>query len=95
MPRKRPYRHPVKGHTRSGITVGHYERGKGDKPHKPTKTRKGAPGQTGYTVSILFSEGKENYNVAGGTYTGALKDGLTRIQRPEIPQRVQIRRRAR
>ena len=93
MPRKHPYQHPVKGHTRSGITVHRYTRGRGNKPNTPSKTGKDAPGQTGYTVSILFSgSGKENYNVAGGTYTGASKDGLTRIQRPEIPHRVQIRR---
>jgi len=95
LPRKHPYRHPVKGHTRIGVTVRKYKRGQGDKPHEPSKTSKGVRGKTGYAVSILFSEGRENYNVGGGTYTGALKDGLTRIQRPEIPQRVQIRRRSR
>jgi len=89
--RKSPYRHPVKSHTRSGIKVSHYERGKGSKPKQPLRIRKPLNGGD-FTVIVFFDGERESHPVKAKTYTDALNSGLNRIQTPEIPQRIRIRR---
>jgi len=90
MRRKSPYRHPVKGHTRSGIKVGNYERGKGLKPRKPSKER--ARGRGDFTVLLYFDSERESHPVRANTYVNALNAGLGMMQTPEIPDRIRIRR---
>lgn len=89
MKRKSPYRHPVRSHTRSGIHVGKYERGKGSKP-KPRR-RDPSTGKK-FTVIAHFGRGRESLPVRANTYSTALREGLGMIQTPEIPDRIMIRR---
>jgi len=91
--RKSPYRHPVTGHYRDGKHIDPYERGKGEKPKIPHKV--GQPrggGKPSFNVSFYFPDGRETYNVGGGTLTGALREAIPRIQRPMVPTHAQIRR---
>ena len=93
MNRKPPYRHPVSGHYREGKWVENYERGKGKKPTNPVNP--GNPqggGKAGFNVSFFFPDGRETYNVGGGTLTGALREAIKLIQRPVVPSHAQIRR---
>jgi hypothetical protein len=39
MTRKTPIRHTVKSHTRQGVPIDSYERGKGNRPKKRNRTR--------------------------------------------------------
>lgn len=91
--RKSPYLHPVTGHYRDGKWIEDYKRGHGDKPKAPSrvvKSRRGRGGKPGFNVS--FPEIGENYNVGGGTLTGAIREAITRIQRPVVPTHARIRR---
>ena len=105
MTRKSPYEHKVKGHYREGKFIENFDRGTGKKPKfvlkprtrdKPTgQFRKGSKRGNigpGYNVTFMFpSGGSESYNT-GGTATGALKDAVSRIQRPEMPKSATLRR---
>jgi len=90
MRRKSPYRHPVRSHTRSGVKVGKYERGKGPKPKPPSRTHPSMQG--GFTVSLYFDHESESHSVRAKTYVMALNAGLGMIQTSEIPDRIRIRR---
>ena len=85
MPRKSPYEHKVKEHTRSGITIGQYKRGKGKKPSKPRKII-GKAKQKGFKVTVDH----KSYPVEAVTFGTALKIGLSKY--PKIPTHVKIRR---
>jgi len=89
--RRSPYRHPVRSHIRSGVEVKKYERGKGSKPKRTQRTRIPARGGD-FTVIVFFDGERESHPVKAKTYTDALNSGLNRIQTPEIPQRIRIRR---
>ena len=91
MTRRRPYRHPVKSHVRSGVRVTNYERGKGNKPRNPSS--KGLRrGEVPYNVQVFYPGGSEAHNVGGSTYVGALKSGLTHLKTEDTPIRVHLRR---
>ena len=90
--RKSPYEREVKPHIRAGVHVSKYKRGKGKKP-TPPRPAKPSPGiDAQYNVTFFFSDGRETYNVGGGTLTGSLRAAIPLIQRPEVPQHAQIRR---
>lgn len=91
MTRKSPYHHPVKGHTRSGAQVSHYERGKGRKPtmRMVMRPRLGNPD---YTVTLFFDVGRESHRVPATTFTDAAQQGIRSLQTPKIPRRMKIRR---
>lgn len=91
MTRKTPYKHPVKNHVRSGAKVRNYERGKGKKPKVFSIKRQGRGG-VNYGVQIFHAGGSERYNVAAGTYVGALKTGLNYLQDEGAPYRVHLTR---
>lgn len=91
MKRRSPYRHPVRGHKRSGVDVKNYERGKGSKPKQKIKTRIPLKGGD-FTVLIYFDRERESHPVRAKTYTEALNAGLRMIQTPEIPDQIRIRR---
>ena len=91
MPRKHPYRHPVKSHVRSGNRIRNYKRGKGDKPRGSSKNSLGRGG-VNYSVQVFYSSGSEAHNVGGSTYVGALKSGLNRLETEDAPIRVHLRR---
>ena len=91
MKRKRPYRHPVKSHVRSGNKVTNYERGKGNKPRGSSKRSLGRGG-VNYSVQVFYPSGSETHSVGGATYVGALKSGLTRLETEDAPIRVHLRR---
>ena len=89
-PRKPPYRHPVRRHTRAGVPVKRYKRGKGQKP------RQNNPGHgpsADYSVAVGYP-GKpgETVNVKASTYTGAVREALKRITVPAVPNRVKVTR---
>jgi hypothetical protein len=92
--RKKPYRHPVSGHYRNGKYIDNYERGHGEKPKAPTRSvnPQGRGGNPGFNVTFYFPDGRETYNVGGGTLTGALREAIPQIQRPVVPTHAQIRR---
>lgn len=93
MTRKTPYKHPVKSHTRGGVPVKHYERGKGtpEKKQRNTSMRIGKGSE--YNVVFIFGDsGRESYNVKSGTATGALSDAVARIQRGSVPYHARVRR---
>ena len=92
MTRKTPYKHPIHSHTRSGVTVQKYERGRGRPSPRAQPLNMKQHGSAQYNVTFYFSEGSETYNVGGGTLTGSLREAIPRIQRPEVPQHAQIRR---
>ena len=93
MPRKSPIRHDVSGHYRDGKYIDHYERGEGERPKTPHKVgRQPRGGNPDFNVSFFFPDGRETYNVGGGTLTGALREAIKRIQRPLVPTHAQIRR---
>jgi len=89
--RRSPYRHPVKGHTRAGVRVSNYERGKGGKPTRRTtvRPRRGSPD---YTVKLYFDVGSESHRVPATNYTDAAQQGIRSLQTPQIPRRMRIRR---
>ena len=92
MKRKPPYRHPVKGHTRSGIRVHRYERGKGNPPRISSRMRGSIPSNLGYSVTLYFDKGSETHRVPARTITDAAKQGIQSIQTPSIPRRMRIKR---
>lgn len=91
-PRKTPYRHKVRSHLRDGVGVSSYVRGDGEKPSQPKAPKTPGKGKAKYNVSFFFDGSRETYNVASGSLTAAIKEAIPRIQRPQIPQRAQIRR---
>lgn len=92
MKRKTPIKHVVKPHTRSGVTVHKYERGKGNPPKQSRDMRTSLHGSNAYNITFFFpSGGSETYN-ASGTVSGAVRSAVARIQRPEVPHRAQVRR---
>ena len=92
MTRKAPFKHKVSPHTRAGVTVHQYERGKGRPSPRADPLNLKQHGGSKYNVTFYFSDGSETYNVGGGTLTGSLREAIPRIQRPEVPQHAQIRR---
>lgn len=92
MTRKSPVKHKVKSHTRSGIAVKNYERGKGKRVEKEKTMHITA--NIGYNVSFWFSNGsRETFNLPEKTIGSALRAGISKIQQPLIPVRAQIRSR--
>lgn len=90
MDRKSPVKHPVSGHYRGGKWIDKYTRGQGEKPRSTRKSRRRSG--TTYNVTFIFPDGStETYN-AQGTATGALRDAISNIQRPMIPERAILRR---
>lgn len=89
MDRKPPYHHTVSGHYRDGKYIDDYERGKGKKPSNPGIRVKGiGRALTVYHLVFHFRGGEtESYNEQG-TLSGAVRSGLSRIQRAEVPRRV-------
>ena len=89
--RKSPYLHPVKGHTRAGVKVNNYERGKGGKPTRraTVRPRRGSPD---YTVKLYFDVGSESHQVPATNFTDAAQQGIRSLQTPQIPRRMRIRR---
>lgn len=101
MPRKSPIEHKVGSHQRRTpngdiITVEKYTRGSGKPPRKPSTVNKpiGTQGSD-YAVTFYFSSGRETHKVDGDTLTGALREAIPKIQRPEVPRHAQVRRRKR
>ena len=91
-PRKSPFKHKVKSHTRGGIQVSSYERGSG-KPKKEAAAGAAASSfKSGYNVTFFLGNAKETYNVAAGNLTAALRAAVPMIQRPIVPKHAQIRR---
>ena len=100
MTRKTAYKHDVGSYTRSdGKRVDTYERGKGDKPKFVLAPRR-RDKSTGefrkktkhkgkiYNLKFKLADGSnENYQ-GSGTLSGAIKQGITKIQSPSIPIRV-------
>ena len=91
MGRKRPYKHKVKTHIRSGNKVRNYRRGQGNKPKGSSKSSLGRGG-VNYSVQVFYPSGSETYRVGGSTYVGALKSGLTRLETDATPHRVHLKR---
>ena len=90
MPRKPPYRHPVRSHNRNGVRVKRYKRGKGRKSRKSSPIRGRA---SGFSLTIDYpGEASEIVNVSAGTYTGAVREGFKRTAIPKLPNRVVVRR---
>jgi len=89
--RRSPYRHPVKSHTRAGVKVRKYERGKGVKPTRRTTVRRGK-GDPGCTVKLYFDVGNESHSVPATNFAVAAKQGIQSLQTPQIPRRMRIRR---
>jgi len=89
--RRSPYRHPVKSHTRAGVHVNNYERGKGGKPiqRATARPRRGSPD---YTVKLYFDVGSESHNVPATNFTDAAQQGIRSLQTPQIPRRMRIKR---
>jgi len=92
MKRKSPYHHPVRSHTRSGVDVGRYERGKGSAPTRNPVGRPRSQGGAGYTVTLFFGGGSESHDAVGPTFTEAAQQGIRAIETPSIPRRMRIRR---
>ena len=91
MTRKSPIKHLVRSHQRSGIPVGHYERGKGSKPTQRTTVRPRL-GSPDYRVTLYFDVGSESHRVPATTLTDAAQQGIRSIQTPKVPRRMRIRR---
>ena len=92
MDRKPPYKHPVSGHYREGKFIENYTRGQGGKPRSPRAPRVSVRGGSVYHVVFSFPDGStESYN-GGGTATGALKEAVSKIQRPMLPKQATLTR---
>lgn len=88
--RKPPYKHPVRGHVRSGKYIDHYERGKGKKPGEAQNVKPKLAAGSMYNVVFSFTDGStESYN-GRGTATAALRQAMTRIQRAMVPKRATL-----
>ena len=100
MTRKTAYKHDVGSYTRSdGKRVDTYKRGSRDKPKfvlaprrrdKSTGEFRKKTKRSGkiYDLKFKLADGSnENYQ-GSGTSSGAIKQGITKIQSPSIPIRV-------
>jgi len=89
--RKSPIKHNVKSHTRTGVQVSRYERGKGSRPAQRTTVR-ARLGSPDYRVTLYFDVGSESHRVPATTLTDAAQQGIRSIQTPSVPRRMRIRR---
>ena len=93
MPRKTPYKHPVKKHKRKGKPVNKYERGKGDKAKNQRKSRVvgGNPSSSAFDVTVNYVGSAEVLNVDARNYLGALDRGLETRDKIERPTSIRMR----
>lgn len=89
-PRKSPYKHPVRGHTRDGHKVTSYVRGEGDPPTANPGKNNPQRGN-GFIVSFSFPDApKEVVSVNARTFTDAVRAATGRFRTPLIPVRVRV-----
>ena len=67
MDRKKPYRHPVRAHIRSGHQVHHYERGEGKAPVAVIGAKSLGGGEHSYRVNVNYAD-SEAFQPEGGAY---------------------------
>lgn len=89
MTRKTAYRHPVKSHTRNGVKVRRYERGKGTAPAQ-TRVKPAPRRLSGYSVTVYYGDTQEPYTVPGRTLTDAARNVLGVVS--DVPRRMVLRR---
>jgi hypothetical protein len=88
MPRRSPYRHPVKSHLREGRRVHKYVRGEGSAPRRVIGSHAGGGG---YSVTVEGGGRSESFTVQAGGLPEAMSTGLGRATL--TPQVVRLRRR--
>jgi len=86
--RKTAYEHEVEGHFRKGVWVDKYTRGKGKKPVKSSRRSTSLSKGGKFKGTLYYPGGSETYRVNARTLSEMIKQLLSKLQRPVVPNKI-------